>query len=118
MREYEVIVIYDPNLLEEAIDAEVESLRGLVLREGGEVLEVQRWGRRRLAYEITKRREGSYVLFAIRGGPAVTQALERHLKFAEAVLRHLVVRVGHRRDSGEGKEAAAAAPGEAGREAS
>jgi len=118
VREYEVIVIYDPNLLEEAIDAEVESLKGLILREKGEVLEVQKWGRRRLAYEIKKRREGSYILFVIKGGPAVTQVLDRHLKFAEAVLRHLVVRVEHRKGSGREKEAPVAAPREAEREAS
>ncbi len=118
MREYEVIVIYDPNLLEEAIDTEVESLRGLILREGGEVREVQKWGRRRLAYEIKKRREGSYVLFVIKGGPAVTQVLDRHLKFAEVVLRHQMVRVEDRKDSRGEKEASLAAPGEARREAS
>ena len=118
MREYEVTVIYDPNLLEEAIDAEVESLKGLILRQAGEVVEVQKWGRRRLAYEIKKRREGSYVLFVIRGGPAVTQVLDRHLKFAEAVLRHLVVQVENRKDLGREREAAVAAPSEAEREAS
>lgn len=93
MPEYEVIVIYEAGLSDEALETQVESIKGLLAREGAEVLEVQKWGKRRLAYEIRKKREGSYILFRIHGKPTLPQALERHLKFAEVVLRHLAVQV-------------------------
>jgi small subunit ribosomal protein S6 len=91
--EYEVIVIYEAGLTEEALEAQVESFRGFLERERAEVLEVQKWGRRRLAFEIKKKREGSYVLFRVKGNPTFPQAVDRHLKFAEVVLRYLAVGV-------------------------
>jgi len=91
--EYEVIVIYEAGLAEDALEAQVELLKGFLTREGAEVVEIQKWGKRRLAYEIKRRREGAYVLFRVRGKPTLTQAVDRHLKFAEVVLRYLVVRV-------------------------
>ena len=93
MPEYEVIVIYEAGLTEEALEAQVESFRGFLERERAELLEVQKWGRRRLAFEIKKKREGSYVLFRVKGKATFPQAVDRHLKFAEVVLRHLAVRV-------------------------
>ncbi|MFQ5847450.1 MAG: 30S ribosomal protein S6 [Candidatus Methylomirabilales bacterium] len=93
MSEYEVIVILEAGLADEALEAQVELLKGFLAREGAEVLEVQKWGKRRLAYEIKKKREGFYVLFRVKGKPTLAQALDRHLKFAEVVLRYLAVRV-------------------------
>jgi small subunit ribosomal protein S6 len=91
--EYELIVIYDAGLSDEALENQVESLQGFLAREGAEVLELQKWGKRRLAYEIRKKRDGSYVLFRLSGKPTLPQALDRHLKFAEVVLRYLTVQV-------------------------
>ncbi len=93
MPEYEVIIIYEAGLSDEALEGQVESMKGFLAREGAEVLEVQKWGKRRLAYEIRKKREGSYVFFRLSGKPTLTHALDRHLKFAEVVLRHLTVHV-------------------------
>ncbi|MEE9172124.1 MAG: 30S ribosomal protein S6 [candidate division NC10 bacterium] len=93
MSEYELIIIYEAGLTDEALEAQVESLKGFFAREGAELLEVQKWGKRRLAYEIRKKREGSYILFRLTGKPTLTQALDRHLKFAEVVLRYLMVRI-------------------------
>jgi small subunit ribosomal protein S6 len=88
-----LIVIYEGGLTDEAIEAQVESLKGFLAREGAELLEIQKWGKRRLAYEIRKKREGSYVLFRLSGKPTLPQAVDRHLKFAEVVLRYLTVRI-------------------------
>lgn len=93
MPEYEIIIIYDAGLTDEALDAQVESFKGFLTREAAELLEVQKWGKRRLAYEIRKKREGAYVLFRVRSKPTLAQTLDRHLKFAEVVLRYLVVQV-------------------------
>jgi small subunit ribosomal protein S6 len=91
--EYEVIIIYEAGLTDEALEAQAESVKGFLTREGAELLEVQKWGERRLAYEIRNKREGSYVLFRLNGKSTVPQALDRHLKFAEAILRYLTVQV-------------------------
>ncbi len=93
MRPYEVIFILDPALADDGIDAAINAAKAVVTRENGEVAEVQKWGKKRLAYEIKKRREGHYVFFRL-GAPskAVTE-LERHLKHAEPVLKYLTVLV-------------------------
>ncbi|MFQ5882952.1 MAG: 30S ribosomal protein S6 [Candidatus Methylomirabilales bacterium] len=118
MPEYEVIVIYEAGLPEEALDAEVESFKGFLDRDGGELLETQKWGKRRLAYEIKKRREGTYVLFRVKGQPTLPQALDRHLKFVEVILRYLVVKGKPRMRSKDERTTTLAAATEAGREGS
>lgn len=118
MPEYEVIIIYEAGLSDEALEAQVESLKGFLTREEAELLEVQKWGKRRLAYEIRKKREGAYVLYRVKSKPTLIQALDRHLKFAEVVLRYLAVQVrpAGRLRSEEATTGAAAT--EAGREGS
>jgi len=93
LRSYEFVFVLDPALTEEAVEAEIRVAQDLITREGGEILEVQRWGKKRLAYEIRKRKEGSYALIRFRGGPRLIEELERHAKLNEAILRHLMVRV-------------------------
>ncbi|MFQ5988389.1 MAG: 30S ribosomal protein S6 [Candidatus Methylomirabilales bacterium] len=118
MPEYEVIVIYEAGLSEEALEAQVESFKGFLTREGAELLEVQKWGKRRLAWEIKKKREGFYVLFRVKGKPTLPQAVDRQLKFSEVVLRYLPVKVKPPVRSREGKATPATAPAEAGGEGS
>lgn len=97
MRNYEVIVVYDPALSEEAVEGEIERVKGLIAREGGQVQDLQKWGKKRLAYEMKKKREGVYVLFRFAAPPAALKELERNLKITEGVLRHLSVRVEERK---------------------
>ncbi|MFQ5658483.1 MAG: 30S ribosomal protein S6 [Candidatus Methylomirabilales bacterium] len=117
MTEYEVIVIYEAGLSDEALEGEVESFKRFLAREEAELVEVQKWGKRRLAYEIKKKREGSYILFRVKGKPTLTPSIDRHLKFAEVVLRHLVVKVEPGVRS-RGEKASSLAAAEAGREGS
>ncbi len=91
MRTYEVIFILDPGLADDAVEAAITAAKGVVSREGGEVVEVQKWGKKRLAYEVRKRREGHYVYFRVQGEPKALTELSRHLKIAEPVLKHLQV---------------------------
>lgn len=92
MRTYEVLYILRPDLGEEATEAAVAKYAQLVHDQGGEVIKTQPWGKRRLAYEIQKCREGYYVLMLFRGEPAVSQELERVFKISEDVLRYLITR--------------------------
>lgn len=120
MKPYEVIVILDPALTDEGIDGEVGAVREMVARRGGETLEVQKWGKKRLAYEINRRRDGHYVLVKIGGTAGVVTDLERHFRITEAILKGMVVRVEEpgksrfRVKSQRGREAAVMATEEVG----
>ncbi|MGH9022572.1 MAG: 30S ribosomal protein S6 [Acidimicrobiia bacterium] len=93
MRPYEVMLIFDASLEEEtiraAVDRHADSLRSL----GGIPERVERWGRRRFAYEIKHRWEGYYVLIGARAEPAAMEELHRRLSLADEVVRHKVIRV-------------------------
>ena len=93
MRPYEVMIIFDSTLEEDAIRAELDRATELIRSRGGNPGKVERWGRRRLAYEINKQRDGYYVLLEANAEPAVMDALDRTLTLADPVMRHKVVRV-------------------------
>ena len=93
MRPYEVMIIFDSTLEEDAIRAELDRCAELIRSRGGNPGKVERWGRRRLAYEINKQRDGYYVLLEANAEPAVMDELDRTLTLADPVMRHKVVRV-------------------------
>lgn len=115
MRTYEVIFILDPGLADDAVDAAVNAAKAVVAKEGGEVAEVQKWGKKRLAYEVKKRREGHYVYFKVQAAPKAMSELTRHLRIAEPVLKHLqvVMPVPPKRAAKAAAEPAAVEPGAA-----
>ncbi len=92
MRAFETMYILRPDLDEEAIDAAVERFKSLIEDQGGTVENIDKWGKRRLAYEIEGCREGFYVLVHWQGDSAVSRELERVLKITGEVLRHINVR--------------------------
>ena len=113
MRQYEVVYIMDPMLDEDQQGGLVERFRGLVGTQGGEVQHVDRWERRRMAYEIKGRREGFYVVMNFRGEPAVETELDRVLGITDGVLRHMIVRMDDRRADKAIAEAKSAAEAKA-----
>ena len=94
MRNYEVMYIIKPGFEDDKYAEIIEKYNALIQSNGGEVLKVEPWGRRRLAYEINKLREGYYVLLQIMAAPELPQELERNFKIADDIMRYLVVRVG------------------------
>ena len=92
MRAYEIMLIYTPNLDEEALDAAVERTTTLITSNGGEVEKVDKWGKRRLAYEINDLTEGFYVVIDFKADSETTSEVERILKITEEVVRYLLVR--------------------------
>jgi small subunit ribosomal protein S6 len=88
---YETTFILDPGLDENQVNEEVKKAGQWIQDLGGEVLEVQRWGKRRLAYEINRRRDGIYTLVLYQGPGAIVKELERRLGLNESVLRSLTV---------------------------
>ena len=94
MREYELVVILSPELAEEDVPAAIDRLSQLIADRGGEVRDVDRWGRRKLAYPIKKHLEGNYLVTQVKLDPNRTSDVEAALRISEEVLRHLLVRVG------------------------
>jgi small subunit ribosomal protein S6 len=88
---YETTFILDPGLDENQVNQEVDRVVEGIKGMGGEVLEVQRWGKRRLAYEIGRRRDGIYTLLLYQGPGTVVKELERRFQLNESVLRSLTV---------------------------
>jgi small subunit ribosomal protein S6 len=92
MRAYELMVIVDAELDDEAIDTTVKRIADLIGQRGATVKREDRWGRRRFAYEINHKFEGYYVVFEFVGGSELDQ-LERALRLADETVRHKVVRL-------------------------
>ncbi len=91
MRQYEVMLILPPEADESAVGGVVDRITRIVSEGGGEVVKVDRWGRRRLAFEIARQSEGYFVVVEFRGDPAALAELDRTLQLADEVLRFKVV---------------------------
>jgi len=92
VRAYELMLIVNPDLEEEATDAVIERTSNLIQRGGGEVTNINKWGKRRLAYEIRGNTEGFYVVIDFNADDETTTEVERVLKITEEVVRFLLVR--------------------------
>ncbi|MCX7839043.1 MAG: 30S ribosomal protein S6 [Anaerolineae bacterium] len=90
---YELMYIARPTLDEQALAALNDKVGKFVLNVNGKVLKREDWGKRRLAYPIAKQTEGFYAVLHIELPPTAVRDLERNLKLAEDVLRHLIVKV-------------------------
>ena len=91
MRKYEVMYILRPDLEQEAVQATVEKFQGII-QNGGEITKHDVMGKRRLAYEINKVRDGVYVLVNFTATPEVVAELERILKISDEVIRYLITK--------------------------
>ena len=89
MRKYEVMYIIRPDIEQEAVQAAVEKFQG-VISNGGEITKHDVQGKRRLAYEIKKHRDGVFVLVNFSAEPAVVTELERIMKISDEVIRYLI----------------------------
>ncbi len=94
MREYELVWIISPEVPEEDVSSAIDKVSQFILGRGGEIEDVNRWGRRKLAYPIRRHLEGNYVATQFRLDPTQVASLEASLELAEEVIRHLVVRTG------------------------
>jgi small subunit ribosomal protein S6 len=93
MRPYEVMVIFDADLEEDAIRVAVDRSTQLLQSRGAEMGYVDFWGKRRFAYRLRHRWEGYYVVFQAKAEPAAMDELHRTLSLSDEVLRHKVLRI-------------------------
>lgn len=92
VRQYETMYILRTGIDEEATEAAINRFKSIVEENGGAVDQIDRWGKRRLAYEIDKERDGYYVVMRFKAEPAVAKELDRVFKISGDVLRHIIIR--------------------------
>lgn len=93
LRPYEILVIVDPKPTDEEVAALLTQVGEQAKSLGIEVDKVDNWGKRRLAYDMRKQREGTYAVFEAKAEPSMVKELERQLRLNENVLRFLSTRV-------------------------
>jgi small subunit ribosomal protein S6 len=94
MRHYEAMYIVDPDTPDDGLEPIIEKYKKVVTDSNGEVSEAGKWekGRRPLAYEINRKREGLYVLMQFQSDADVPKELDRIFRISDEILRHIIVR--------------------------
>lgn len=92
MNKYELAVVLNAKLEDEERAAAMEKVTGYITRFGGAVTKVDEWGKKRLAYEIQKMKEGFYYFIQFDGDSVTPNELEAHIRIMEPVIRYLCVR--------------------------
>ncbi|NMB39286.1 MAG: 30S ribosomal protein S6 [Firmicutes bacterium] len=92
MRTYELMMMINPEMETENIDTIVERISGIVTDRNGEIVDVDQWGKRKLAYEVDGNTEGFYVVIVFKADNEAITEIDRVLKITEEVLRFLLVR--------------------------
>ncbi len=92
-RTYELMFIVRPDMADEDLDKLISNLESTVTSASGTVKNVERMGKRRLAYTVRKFREGIYILLTLEGAGSVVREVERRLRVTEPVIKFLTVRI-------------------------
>jgi len=93
MRKYETIFIMDPDLTEEQSQSTIEKIRGIITQGQGEIIKLEDWGKRKLAYEVKKKPKGHYILMHFSGSPSLLTELERNFRVMDTVIKFQSVRL-------------------------
>jgi len=91
LRNYELTVIVSPEVTEERFEAILENINRFITSRGGVISDVQKWGKKRLAYPIKHFTEGNYVLTLLKMKPEYGKELESSMRISEEVLRYLLI---------------------------
>jgi small subunit ribosomal protein S6 len=92
VRRYELMLVFRPDAPDDRIAAIIDRTTRQITADGGQIVKVAPWGRRRLAYPIDRHREGAYHIVVFEAPTTAIAELERGLLITEEVLRHLVIR--------------------------
>ena len=92
-RKYELVYVVSPEASDDQVTDLHNQVEAIVQRIGGAIEKTENWGRRRLAYEIGRHKEGTYVLEVINGTGELMKEIDRRIKVTDLIIRHLVVRV-------------------------
>ncbi|HEY96653.1 MAG TPA: 30S ribosomal protein S6 [Dehalococcoidia bacterium] len=92
-QDYELVYIIKPELEEDSIESRIDGVSQFISNNNGTISEVERWGKKKLAYPIKHFLEGSYVLTRFTLSPTHCKELDANLKISEDILRHLLIKV-------------------------
>ena len=92
MNKYELAVVLSAKLEDDERAAALEKVKGYITRFGGNIVDVDEWGKKRLAYEIQKSKEGLYYFIHFEGEANCPNEVEAHIRIMEPVVRYLCVR--------------------------
>ena len=93
MRKYEIIFIAQPDLDEENLNTIIEKIKSWIADNKGEVVSVDNWGKKRMAYRIRKQRDGQYILITANMEPASVKNLSQNMRFVESIMRSMITLV-------------------------
>jgi small subunit ribosomal protein S6 len=93
MRTYETIFIAHPDLVEEEVKALIDRMKGIIENLNGQLIKVDEWGRKKLAYKLKKLTKGYYVLIRFLGNGEILVEIERNLRLSDAVLKYQSIRL-------------------------
>ena len=92
-REYETVYILRPNTANDGVAEVNTKVKGIIEGLGGKILKVDNWGKRRLAYEVSKERKGIYLYWRYLASSGVVEETERNLRMLDNVIRYMTVKV-------------------------
>jgi small subunit ribosomal protein S6 len=93
MNYYEKVIIFDPNLDDSAVEETVGKVKDVIVRQGGEILKTENWGRRKLAYLLNKHQKGNYIFLFFKAPSATIAELEKFCKVVDSVIKFMVVKL-------------------------
>ncbi len=91
MRTYETIYIVHPDVVGDGYTAVVDKFKGILTEQGANVLKVDEWGTRKLAYMVKKQGRGTYILMAYEAGPSIIAELERRMRIDDQIIKFQTV---------------------------
>jgi small subunit ribosomal protein S6 len=94
LHDYELVYIISPEVADESLDSRVDNISQFIAGKNGVVSDVEKWGKKKLAYPLKQHLEGNYVLTRFKISPARCKELEANLKISEEILRHLLIKTG------------------------
>jgi len=92
LKDYDGIFLFDPAMEEGILEEKIGKIEKTIKENGGEILDVNRWGKMPLSYPIKRQRSGFYFIARFSGNPQVLQRLEESIKYEEGLLRHLITK--------------------------
>jgi len=94
LNKYETIIIINPNADTETVDKITTELQNMITGDGtgGVITKLENWGKRKLAYDIKRNKEGIYVLLDYETDPKIIQRIERYCILSEPIIKHMTVR--------------------------
>ena len=94
LQDYELVFILNPEMAEDALETRINGISQFITAREGVISDIQKWGKKKLAYPIKHFLEGIYVLAKFQMKPAKARELEANLRISEEVIRHLLIKAG------------------------